>query len=224
MSSIIGKAVDVELTEHLARKLNVEYLKARAAGRKHSFDQFVNNFGQLELFIGPEAAKEVVSKGEFLDYANGTLARYLAQARIVAGKLGEAAKNVPSAFYSTASLENFLNPATNSQITIPQDVRLWEFRILQENEMSLRYLDSLVERGELSIPKDEHWSASGNSGARGWNIARQIEREIKEIFGVCGFPRPNMVINHGNSTAKISIDAQTRQHLARARDAAYQPQ
>ena len=215
MSSIIGKEVDVVLVEDLARLFGVDYLKARQAGRRSNWCDFYTAFGALERMLGVDAAVQIVREGDFLEYSKRTQAEYFALARQLAGR------GTVADFYSIGSLQVALHPPVQKEDTL-ENAALQKCRLFRDDSRTQGYLNSLIATGELAVDEEEHWSSSGTSGPRGRQIVSVIRIELKHLFAAYNWPKPKLEIHSGSGGGGgLSIDAESREYLRKARDFAY---
>jgi len=206
---------DADLTELLAREFNVEFLRARNAARKLSFNDFSQYYGVLEALVGEDTAKDVVKNGSFLDYKNGCIDEYFRLIRLT--KKDKFNQN-PCIFYSLDSLKDYLNKNQNHPILNVSNLDLSRNKLFHlDDKKSFLYLSSLIETGYLIVSTNEHWCKSRtNTGPRGLNILRRISFQLATSFSDLGLGRPNCDINYGQG--KLSVNSQTREQLKNIRD------
>lgn len=215
------KDPDSDLTELLAREFELDFLKARNISREISFDPFVNNYGILESLIGGALAKEVVKNGSFANYRNGTLDEYFNFLRIAATKTDFEEKLFDiSAFYSIDSLKNYLEfldlSGKNGTFDLSKLNLVNNRFFCLSNFKSKQYFDSLINCGHLTVSSHEHWCKSKRQkGSRSLNIIRAIAFQLRVSFSDLGLEKPEIEINYGTGTLKIS--SKTQENLKKIR-------
>ena len=212
--------MDKDLEELLKTTFEVNEHRAKFIATKVSFDIFLNNFSRLESLIGFQNGAEVVKNGRFLDHQNGEIDVYFQLAYDVAGKMDSKLPIPPKPFYSIESLKEYLG----IKETIPQveqgKLDITVYRILKSDDtLSVRYLKSLIDSGELSVDRNDYWGKAETSGVRGLDILRRVSFQLNQIFNDFGFERPEIHINHGQY--KIKINDSAREKLEKIRDIAY---
>jgi hypothetical protein len=227
MAGRLFKDPDSELVEYLTRSYDTDFMKARSIARRMTFANFAEAYDTLSALIGEDYASQVVEKGKFLDYRNGTMEEYHALAREAVGRIEEVTEDVSRAFYSIPRLKAFLYPQDNgTTVTVDcSNLELADCKILhKDNPQSRMYLDTLIEEGELSVGIHEHWckARNNNAGPRGLNIIRKMTYQLALAFSQVGYKRLEYDINHGQCTLKISDN--TRKRLRTLRASAYKVQ
>jgi hypothetical protein len=211
---------DSDLTELLAREFNVEFMRARNAARKLSFDAFAENYDTLENLVGDYIAKEVVKNGAFLEYRNGSLDEYLNLAREAINKPGKKIKQ-PRIFYSLSSLKKYLNNSGNEN-GIAFDINklnLSRNRLFSSDDKQAQlYLDSLIRNGKISVSTHEHWCKSKDEGTgpRSFHILRKVSFSLNMAFSELKLERPEISTNSNKMT--LEIDERTKDYLRKIRE------
>lgn len=207
---------DSDLTELLTREFEVEFMRARNASRRISLDIFIENYGILESLLGGGISKDVVKKGNFLDYKNGFLDGYFQLVRLVLGK-DNSNERPDDIFYSIESLKSYLSGPTYTELDI-EKLDISRNRLFHlSNTQSCNYLNLLIENGYLVVDRHEHWCKSKHSdGMRGLNIIKAVTFQLSTSFSDLGLGRPEFEINYGTHTLKIS--EKTQEQLKKIRD------
>lgn len=206
---------DSDLTELLAREFEIEFMKARNISRKSSLDSFMENYNKLGSLLGEEVSRDVVKNGSFLDYKNGFLDKYFQLARLVLGRKNSSKPN--NVFYSIESLKSYLEEPVREELDINK-LNIAKSRLFHlNNTQSFNYLNSLIEEGCLVVARHEHWCKSKlDDGMRGLNIIKVISLQLKTSFSDLGLEKPEVEINYGTHTLKISD--KTQEKLRKIRD------
>ncbi len=181
---------------------------------------FYDNFQDLEIIVGSDAAIALVREGEVIQYM-GTprYNEYIAKLRHAVGMYG----GIPSPadyrlFLSIDSLENYINGESEQGLDISR-LNLPSYKLLQpDNSQAIRYLTKLIADGELKVDKNEHWNKGNNAarGPRGGNILIKIAVELNGIFNDLGLPRPHYDLNHGQ--IKLTISQETQEILRQIKE------
>ena len=214
--------LDQRLEDVLKSIFEVESKKAEQAAKISTLEEFELNFRRLENLLDFKGAAEVVRLGEFLAYRNSQLDKYFQLAYLAIGKM-DAFLPVPiKPFYSVTTLKEYLGiKEEDSKVIDHSKLKLASYRILHiDHPMSVAFLESLIENGEVVVGDNDRWSRSkSKEGPRGPSILRRIAFELVEIFNDLEMNRPQYDINFGQS--KITLDRTTSEALRKVRDSAY---
>lgn len=214
-SDLVGLLVEV---------FEVEHITAANVAEKWDIRKFDSQFSRLEGLVGSfENASKVLKEGEFLRYYDDQILTYFELAQKAASKM-EYSQPIPiQIFYSIGSLTKFLKTEDAKGVAIdPTKLKVAKYRLLhRDNTQSQGYLNSLIEDGELTVGKKEHWTKSGDggNGLRGLNIIRKIAFDLSVMFDELGLPKPEYKLNNGQM--ELRIPPYTGVILGKIRDAAY---
>lgn len=193
--------------------------RAAHIAQYETLEEFGARVEQLECLVGHEAAEDVVTNGEFADYVNGGHDQYMILAREAAGKLGHSIgeDDVPR-FYSIETLTSG-EGERDKHIDITT-FNTSQFRLLYVNDHnSVRYLDSLIEKGLVNVSGHEYWqdTKARQRGPRSTSIIKELRRELSHIFMSLGLPRPKCTSNDSS----LQVDETTQKYLKEIRDKVY---
>lgn len=209
------------LEELLIAAFEIEKERAVKTAEATTSDTFLSNFDRLEKLIGFGNAKEVVKEGKFFDYQNGLIDTYFQLAYVAAGRMDPSLPIPPKPFYSIDSLKEFLGVKEVPSPTEQRTLDLTKFRLLRLNDQnSVRYLQRLIDEGELVVDKNEYWGQGRTlSSVRGSLIIQRIAYELNLIFKDLGFDGPRLTTNIGQN--RLTILEYARKKLSEVREMAY---
>lgn len=212
------------LTELLV-DFGVDEDRAKDASKRWDENSFEDMFIQLECLMGFDNTVEVLTEGDILDYENGYLGDYMRMARIVSGQMKHrVSRDHASIFYSLNNLNGYVDLSSKEEesgIDISV-LNLGPLRLLHpDNSRSVKYLNELIEDGEISFGEHEHWMRGNGqeSGPRAATIGVAIKSQLKQIFNELGLEEPCVSVNYGKRC--VWVDEYTSTKLREIRAKAY---